>query len=141
MIDSSWKQTIVALPGVGVSLLPKLLCPACWPTYAGVVSALGLGFLISVKYLLALTVAFLVVAIAALAFRSSRRHGLGPFWLGLVAAAAVLLGKFGLESAYMTYSGICVLIAASVWNSWPRVANISPCPTCASRGALTKGIQ
>lgn len=135
MTITFWKQTVVALPGVGVSLLPKLLCPPCWPAYAGVVSAVGLGFLISTKYLLALTIVFLAVTAAGRAFRSSRRHGLGSFWVEVIAAGAILIGKFGLESAFLTYSGICLLIAASIWNSWLRVANISRCQPCAPRGA------
>ena len=28
------KQHLLAMPGVGISLLPKLACPACWPAYA-----------------------------------------------------------------------------------------------------------
>ena len=80
------------LPGIGVSVLPKLMCPMCWPAYAGVVSAFGLGFLISTKYLLPLTVAFLALTASALGFRASRRHGYGPLWLGLVAAALIVTG-------------------------------------------------
>src|SRR5260370_5381255 len=89
-----WKQGLLALPSVGVSLLPKLACPACWPAYAGLLSSLGLGFLISVVYLLPLTTAFLVLALGALAFRAKERHRYGPFLLGIVAASGVLLGKF-----------------------------------------------
>ena len=33
------KQGLLSLPGVGVSLLPKLMCPACWPAYAAVLSS------------------------------------------------------------------------------------------------------
>src|SRR5919199_1002234 len=88
-----WKRSLAVLPGVGVSLLPKLMCPMCWPGYAGIVSALGLGFLISTKYLLPFTAAFLGITTAALGFRASRRHGYGPLWLGLVAAAVILIGK------------------------------------------------
>src|SRR5262245_11422434 len=69
-----WKQTLVA-PGVGVALLPKLVCPLCWPAYAGLLSSLGLGFLVSTVYLLPLTAAFLALAVGSLAFRASRRHG------------------------------------------------------------------
>src|SRR5437588_1736780 len=94
MTNTTVKQTILALPGIGVSLLPKLPCPACWPAYAGIVSALGLGFLISTKYLLLLTVAFLAITAASLGFRASRRHGYGPFWLGLAAAVVIFTGKF-----------------------------------------------
>lgn len=73
-----WRRTLAALPGIGVSLLPKLMCSMCWPAYAGLVSALGLGFLISAKYLLPLTAAFLAITVAALGFRGSRRRGLRP---------------------------------------------------------------
>ncbi len=67
---------------------------ACWPAYAGLLTSLGLGFLISVVYLFPLTTAFLVLALGALAFRAKERHRYGPFLLGIVAASGVLLGKF-----------------------------------------------
>jgi mercuric ion transport protein len=131
-----WKRSLAVLPGIGVSLLPKLACPVCYPAYTGLVSALGLGFLISAKYLLPLTVAFLAVAAAALSFRASRRHGYGPFWLGLVAAAVILTGKFYFDAAQAAYAGVGLLIAASVWNSWPHRAVITPvCPACVPTGA------
>jgi len=123
-----WKRSFALLPGIGVSLLPKLICPMCWPAYAGLVSALGLGFLISTKYLLPLTVTFLAVTATALGFRASRRHGYGPLSLGLVAAALVLIGKFYFDAVQATYGGVGLLIVASVWNSWPRRA--APTPFC-----------
>ena len=74
------KQGLLSLPGVGVSLLPKLMCPACWPAYAAVLSSVGLGFLISTTYLLPLTVLFLAVAAARLG--SGRRAAAGSGLLG-----------------------------------------------------------
>jgi mercuric ion transport protein len=130
-----WKRSLAVLPGIGVSLLPKLVCPMCWPAYTGLISALGLGFLISTKYLLPLTVACLAIAAAALGFRASRRHGYGPFWLGLVAAAVILTGKFYFDAAQAAYAGVGLLIAASVWSSWPRRATRTPvCPACIPAG-------
>jgi len=73
-MNRTWKQSLLALPGVGVSILPKLACPACWPAYAGLLSSVGLGFLISTAYLLPLTVAFLILALAALAVRANERR-------------------------------------------------------------------
>lgn len=131
---TTFKQTMAALPGIGVSLLPKLMCPACWPAYAGIVSALGLSFLISEKYLLPLTVGFLALAAFALGFRSSRRHGYRPLWLGLVAAAAILTSKFSFDVTQATYAGVGLLVAASVWNSWPRRAAVAP-SCCVPAGA------
>ncbi len=59
-----WKQNLYAAPGIGLSLLPKIACPACWPAYAGLLSSIGLGFLIPNRaYLLPLTAIFLAVAV------------------------------------------------------------------------------
>ena len=125
------KQGLLALPGVGVSMLPKLMCPACWPAYAALLSSVGLGFLISTTYLLPLTVLFLAVAVGSLGFRASSRRGLGPLWMGIAAGAVILGGKFYLESTPATYSGVGFLIVASVWNSWPRPATVAGfCPAC-----------
>ena len=132
-----WKQGWLALPGVGVSLLPKLACPLCWPAYAGLLSSVGLGFLISSAYLLPLTVAFLVLALVALAFRANDRHGYGPFLLGLVATAAVVLSKFYWESKPTMYGAVGLLAVASLWNTWPRpaTAGAATCPGCKSEKA------
>jgi mercuric ion transport protein len=119
-MNRTWKQTLVALPGIGVSLLPKLTCPLCWPAYAGLLTSVGLGFLISSKYLLPFTAAFLVLILGALAFRAQRRHGHGPFVVGLVAAVGVIVAKFQWESNLTLYGAVGLLVVASLWNAWPR---------------------
>src|SRR6266849_9503540 len=119
-MSSRWKQGVLALPGICVSILPKLACPACWPAYAGLLTSLGLGFLISVVYLLPLTAAFLVLALGAMLFRARERHGYGPFVLGIVAAIGVLLGKFVWESNPIMYGAVGLLVISSLWNTWPR---------------------
>lgn len=117
----TWKQTTSVVPGIAASLLPKVVCPACWPAYAGVLSALGLGFIpLSTKYLLPLTAGFLIVAVAALGFRARQRRGYTPMLLGVLASAAALYGKFSLESNSVMYAGLAALIAVSVWNTWPQ---------------------
>jgi mercuric ion transport protein len=119
-VNGTWKRGLLALPGVGISILPKLACPACWPAYAGLLTSVGLGFLISATYLLPLTTAFLVLALVALAFRAKKRHGYRPFVLGVVAAIGVLLGKFAWESNATMYGAVGLLMVASIWNSLPR---------------------
>lgn len=125
MIRSSWKHTLLTVPAVGAALLPRLICPMCWPAYAGIVSSLGLGFLIGTTYLLPLTAAFLAVSAGALGFRARRRRGHGPLGIGVVGAVMVLIGKFQIESAATTYAGIALLVVASVWNVWPRRAIVT----------------
>ncbi len=117
---SRWKHGLLALPGVGVSILPKLACPACWPAYSGLLASVGLGFLIRVGYLLPLTVAFLLIVVGAMVFRARERHGYGPFLLGMIAAIGVLVAKFVWESNSIMYGAVGLLIISSLWNTWPR---------------------
>jgi mercuric ion transport protein len=119
-VSSRWKQGLLALPSVGFSMLPKLACPACWPGYAGLLTSVGLGFLISAVYLLPLTVAFLVLALGAMVFRARERHGYRPFLLGTIATGGVLVGKFVWESSPAIYGSVGLLVTASLWNTWPR---------------------
>ena len=130
---SHWKRSFLAVPGIVLSVLPVGMCPACWPLYAGVLSALGLGFLLSSAYLLPLTALFLLVSVLTLAFRARDRRGYGPFALGLAAATLILWGKFSLESNVLAYAGVGLLISSSLWNSWPRPA-AGQCPRCAPSG-------
>jgi mercuric ion transport protein len=127
----SW---LAILPAIGVAMLPKLACPACWPAYAGLLSSIGLGFLTQTAYLFPLTITFLAVAVGALGFRARSRRVYGPFVAGLVAAVVVIVGKFLFESDPAMYGGIALLIGASVWNTWPRRKTNSSCPACAGAG-------
>lgn len=118
--DSSWRTSLATVPGIGIALLPNIACPACWPAYAGILSSVGLGVLLDVRWLLPLTAVFLLVALVALGFRARRRRGLGPFFVGLAASVVVLIGKFKLGSDAAMYSGLGLLVLASIWNTWPR---------------------
>lgn len=119
------------LPAVGVALLPKLTCPACWPAYAGLLSSMGVGFINYTAYLLPMTLVFLMFVIASLAFRARRRRGYRPLLLGVLAAAILLIGKFAYGSDSIMYVGLGLLVLASVWNSWPKApANGAACPSC-----------
>ena len=101
-----WRSSLAMLPGLATAILPKLACPACWPAYAGLMSALGLGFLIQSRHLLLVTGVFLVVAVAALGFRIRMRRAYGPFLTGGLGAVIVIIGKFVLESGPVTYLGV-----------------------------------
>lgn len=123
-------SSTVILPSVGAALLPKLTCPACWPAYAGLLSSLGVGFINYTPYLLPLTGLFLTFSVLAMAWRAPRRRGYSPFWLGVVAAAIVLVGKFGFDSDPAMWTGLVVLMSASLWNAWPiktEVDRDKPC--------------
>lgn len=120
-------QIAALLPAVGAALLPKLTCPACWPAYAALLSALGVGFIDYTPYLLPLTLVFLVGTLAILAWRPCR--GYAPLALGLFASGAMLIGKFFFDSDIATYTGVALLVGASTWNAWPTQAKVV-CVNC-----------
>lgn len=131
--EIGWRSAAAMLPGIGLALLPKLTCPACWPAYAGILSSMGLGFVNYSPYLLPLTALFLILAVASLGFRAKKRRGYGPFIAGTVAVLILLIGKFIFAFEAALYGGIALLTAASLWNSWPlRKEGRGSCPACAS---------
>lgn len=124
-----WSRLGAALPGVGIALVPA--CPACWPAYAGVLSAAGFGPLLNTRFQFPLTTALLAVVLGTLAYRAPRRRGYGPLGLGAAACAVVLVGKFVLVSNPLTYVGAALVMGATVWNAWPRpTAAGADCAAC-----------
>ena len=129
--SSGWRSLLVSVPGIAFAFLPKLACPACWPAYAGLLSSVGLGFLADAAYLFPLTSVFLVLTVGALGFRAAARRGYGPCGVGLAGALVVLVGKFLFDANAAWYGGIGVLMAASVWNTWPqRTEEVGFCVKC-----------
>ena len=128
---SSMKLNSAMFPAVGVALLPKLACPACWPAYAGLLSSLGIGFIDYTPYLLPLTIMFLLIVIVALSYRAKSRHGYRPLMMGLLASTIVLINQFFYENNVAMYTGIALLVLASLWNTWPKSQAASEsCSSC-----------
>lgn len=131
---------LALIPACAAAIVPNLGCPVCWPAYAGFLSALGLGFLVPLlmqtRYLLALNLVSLLAVMAALGFGARRRRGYGPLLAGLGGAGLVIVGKFVLgEWDPMVLAGFAVLVAALVWNSWPRRIASPTCPSCVTTGS------
>lgn len=131
---AGWRSSFAALPAIGAAALPKLTCPACWPAYSGLLGSMGVSFINYTPYLFPLTATFLLVSLIALGWRAPRRRGYGPLWLGLAASAVLLVGKFAFDSDIAMYAGMAVLVAASLWNAWPRARREAAgnCPACVS---------
>lgn len=126
-----WWHFSASLPAVGAALLPVGFCPACWPAYAGVLGALGLGFLLDRAYLLPLTTALFGLALFALAFRAKSRRGYGPFVLGVLSAGLMLTFKFVYALTPLVYAGLAGFVVASFWNAWlKQESKAGSCPKC-----------
>jgi len=121
--------SLAVVPGALLSVLPVISCPSCWPAYAGVLSSLGVPFLMDASWLLPLTAGALLLALVGLGYRARRRRGFGPLILGAAAAGAILVGKFVLGIDAAVYTGTVLLVGASLWNSWPK-SQLATCDAC-----------
>jgi len=126
--DSSWNY-LQRVSDFGVSR---------WPAYAGLLAAFGLPFIPSTAYLFPITLIFLAAGTAALVFKVRHRRGYGPFLLGVIGSAAVLVGRFVIDARAMTYAGAGFLIAASIWNSVHKRPASACCGRCAPETEQTK---
>ena len=55
-----------------------------------------------------------------LGYKAHQRRGYAPLLMGMIGAVAIVTGKFYLDEDFLSKAGIFLLIAASVWNAWPR---------------------
>ena len=132
------KRILTALPGIGAALLPNATCPACWPIYAGILSSLGLGFLMTGSYFYLFIGVLLSISLFSLAYKAKSRRGYFPFWIGLLSSVIIISGKYYALSDYVFYSGAFLLIVASIWNNIPikksssldNNDSIVTCPNC-----------
>ena len=57
----------------------------------------------------------------AFGYEASKRGTWGPFVLCLCGSVVILIAKFLFASAPATYTGVALLLAASIWNLGPRL--------------------
>jgi copper chaperone len=114
----NWLRSLAMVPGALLPLLPNATCPACLTAYAGVLSAIGLGFLFKERVVAPLIVIFLGIGIfsVALSMRSHRRSG--PLVVTVLGSAAVVAGRLVWNIPVLLYTGVALLIGASFWNLW-----------------------
>ncbi len=134
------KKMLSAAPGLIAAVLPNATCPACWPVYAGVLSSLGLGFLMQGTYFFFIIGSLLAVSLFSLFYKATSRRGLKPFMLGSIASVGIIVGKIAEWPDVIFYLFAAILVTASVWNNWPKkktdnnlmTRGNSACPNCSS---------
>jgi MerC mercury resistance protein len=112
----AWLQTLIAVPAAVLPLLTSFSCPVCVAAYAGLLSSLGLGFLLTDSVQRPLIVAFLIVAVASVGWAARRYKRIGPFVLVLVGSATIIAGRIVWSVAPILYIGVVCLVAGIVWN-------------------------
>ena len=124
------RRFLTAVPAVTIALLSHAgACPACWPLIGGLVSSLGLTFLVETRYLLPLMIGCLAISIAALSYGAGRDYR--PLIVGVAASGVILIGKFILDASLVTVAGAGLLVGAYLWSFWLRRSDkASSCQRC-----------
>lgn len=128
--ESGWRGLLLAAPGVGTALLPKLTCPFCWPAYTAALGAMGVSVASYGPYLFWTTLVLVGAGVGSLAHHAKRRRGYRPLLLGALAGVLIVAAKFAFSSDPATYAGAGLLLAAALWHGWP-IKDAQPCCACA----------
>lgn len=112
---SGWIAAVGTLFAGAGALLPVLTCPACWPAYAGLLSALGLGFVNYTPYVEPLVLVLVSVTLISLLIGARQQRDMRPFVLGALGATVLLLGRSALSIELLTWVGFGGLITGSIW--------------------------
>ncbi|VAX15912.1 hypothetical protein MNBD_NITROSPINAE02-1285 [hydrothermal vent metagenome] len=136
--DGKAKKGLAAVAPFGIAALVPFACPACWPAYIGLMASLGIGVTGVEKYLFPLTAALLLLALAPLFIKGKTTNNYNPFYLGAVAALITLVGMFAIIFEPLQYTGIVLLVAASIWNFRAgKKEGSPPCPACAQNEVIS----
>ena len=127
--DSGLKAATI--PVILFSLLPKLICPFCWPLYTGLLGSVGINFINYTPYLFPLLTLFLILTVSGLILVARRKNQYAPVYLGSLSSLLILIGKFLNETDILIYVGLTGLIAAVIWQSKIKFSgNRDSCSAC-----------
>lgn len=128
---SSSSLKITAIPVMLLALLPKVVCPFCWPLYTGVLGAIGVNFINYTPYLFPLLTLFLILTIAGLIIGTKGNKQYKPVYLGIISTIFILLGKTLFETNVLIYLGIIGLLVSVIWQSKIKSSgNRGSCSDC-----------
>jgi len=103
------RESFLAISSVALAMAPK--CPLCYLAIAGALGAAG-------PWIAPLTIVSVALTIGAIAWRARVD---GALFLGIAAAAAILGGRFLIDSRPLVLAGSVALLIAALWRVRRRV--------------------
>jgi hypothetical protein len=143
------RRSVVLLDRIGSigALVTAIAAPCCFPLFAAVSAALGLGVLgryeTTVLYAFQL---FAALSLLGLAFAVPRHRHFGPFILGFLSVASLSYTFYYAFDVAALYGGLFGLLAATVWNHFcsrrprtrqPILRSVITCPRCGHQAEET----
>lgn len=112
----AWHRALMVVPAVVLPLLPSATCPVCLAAYAGVLSSLGLGFLLNDQVQRPLILVFLGITVVSVAWAATRYRRFSPLLLVLSGSVAIVAARIVWNVPSLVYLGVAFLVAGAVWN-------------------------
>jgi len=106
-----------AIPAIIIALLPKLVCPFCWPLYTGLLGLIGINFINYTPFLFLLLIVFLILTNSGLVLVARRKKQYAPVYLGGASSLLILIGKFLSATDMLIYIGLTGLVMSVIWQS------------------------
>ena len=143
------KRAVASLDRIGSlgALVAAIAAPCCFPLFAAVGTAVGLGALgryeSTVLYLFQ---GFALLSLIGLAFAFSQHRNPAPLILGVISAGALAYNFYHSFSLTALYGGLFGLLGATGWNYFvsrrqgragPILHSVITCPKCGHRAEET----
>ena len=129
------------------ALLAAVAAPCCFPLFAAVSAAVGLGALGRYETIVLYAFqAFAVLSLLGLAFAFARHRHFGPLSVGLLSVGLLAYTFYYAFQSATLYAGLFGLLAATLWNYFcsRRVASrhailqsVITCPCCGHQSEET----
>jgi hypothetical protein len=122
------------------ALLAAIAAPCCFPVFAAIAAASGLGVLGRFETrVLYLFQGFALLTIVGLALSCRKHRRFGPLAFGVVSGSALAYAFYYSWHVELLYAGLFGIVVASVWNwfcsrstpqSEPLLQSVITCPSC-----------
>lgn len=104
--------------GVIIAFFPK--CAFCWAAYMSIFSTMGIASIPYLPWLQPVLVIFFIVNVFTMFFIARKRNDYNAFIFGVAGAMFVLFSKVIITSVWLTYLGLLMIVASSLWNLFTK---------------------
>jgi hypothetical protein len=125
-VDFQYRRPILfSIPGLALSLIPKIGCPLCWGLQIGYAGALLSTHIFVSRHVGLLVVVAMNTSWIVLAWKGKRRDSYKSLAAVTGLYGLILLGNAASKSTWMTCLGSLALLGASVWIYCTKLASCS----------------